>query len=352
MNSPTVTRSLSRLIAPEAVARVAQLIDGAHRIVITCHVSPDGDALGSSLALWHVLCSLGKEAAVVTPDTPLRQLQFMPGCDRVTVASRYPDHAASLFSKADLVFCLDFNEPSRLDKSAPLLTGSAARKVVVDHHLHPQIDADVVISHPESSSTSALIYRLLDDLGLLSRLNVDAAGCIYTGMMTDTGNFSYNSLDPDLYVIVADLVARGVDKDAIYDRVFNSTTESRLRLMSYALYAKLQLFPEHATALIALSKSELADFGYSKGDTESLVNVPLSLPGIRCSIFMRQDADDYVKVSTRSRGNFPVNKLCKLYFHGGGHLNAAGGEYRGTLDDAVNYVLELIARNAEPWNGQ
>lgn len=342
--------SLSPLIDEPQRKKLTQLLDHASDIVITCHVSPDGDALGSTLALARVLCNSGKKAVVVTPDNPPRQLSFIPGVKDIIVASRFPDEAARAFRRADLIFCLDFNAVKRLDKAAPFLLNANAPRVLVDHHLYPEIAADIVISHPEVSSTSALVYRLIADLGMLSLIDLDAASCIYTGMMTDTGNFTYNSLDPDLYIIVADLVARGVDKDAIYNRVFNSNSASRLRICSYAIYSRMQLFPELHTALITLSADELADFGYVKGDTESLVNVPLSIPGIHCSIFMRQDRPDYVKISTRSRGDFPVNRLCELYFHGGGHLNAAGGEYNGSLSDAVSFLLDLLDKKADPWS--
>lgn len=321
------------------------MIGSARHIVITCHVSPDGDALGSSLGLMHLLKARSKSVHVVTPDNPPRQLHFMPGVKSVTVASRCPDNARLLFDRADLVFCLDFNSTKRVDQMAPLLESTKARKVLIDHHLEPAIDVDVTFSHPESSSTSALIYRMIYQLGWLDSLNLKAAECIYTGMMTDTGNFSYNSNDPELYEIVADLVRAGVDKDRLYTLVFNTSEESRIRLCSYALYEKMLLLDDGRCALITLTKDELARFGYRKGDTEGLVNVPLSIPGVEYSVFMREDDDKYVKISTRSRGSFSVSALCEAHFSGGGHRNAAGGEYKGSLSQAMAYFLKLFREN-------
>ena len=160
-------------------------------------------------------------------------------------------------------------------------------------------------------------------------------------MMTDTGNFSYNSNDPDLYIIISDLLKKGIDKDKIYTQVFNTCSESRLRICGYGQY-KMILFPNHKAALITLSEDELKEFGYAKGDTESLVNVPLSIPEVNYSVFMREDSPEYVKISTRSKGDFPVNLMCEKYFGGGGHLNAAGGEFHGTLSDAVSRLLSIM----------
>lgn len=320
---------------------ILDMIKEAEEIVITCHVSPDGDALGSSLGLWHVLRTMGKSATVVTPDCAPKILQFLPGIREIVTGTRQPDQARTRILNADLIFCLDFNDTKRVDKLQPVLDSAEARKIIVDHHLDPVIDGDVIISRPEVSSTSALIYILLWQMKLTRYLRRKGAECIYTGMMTDTGNFSYNSNDPDLYLIISDLVKKGIDKDKLYTQVFNTNSESRLRICGYGQY-KMNLFPDHKAALITLSADELKEFDYNKGDTESLVNVPLSIPGIEYSIFMREDAPDYVKISTRSKGDFPVNLLCERHFNGGGHLNAAGGEFNGSLINAVSHLLKIM----------
>lgn len=317
------------------------LIQESEQIAITCHVSPDGDALGSSLGLMWVLKNMGKPVCVVTPDAPPRVLNFLPGIKDIIVATKQPELAKQRLSECDLLFCMDFGEAKRVDRLEPVLLASTASKIVIDHHLAPLIEAKMVFSYPEVSSTSALLYIILSTLRLTHLLKKRGAECIYTGMMTDTGNFSYNSNDPDLYLIIADLLRKGIDKDAIYSKVMNSNTESRLRICGYGQY-KMQLLHDHKAALITLNADELQEFAYQKGDTEGLVNVPLSLDAITYSVFMRQDEPDLVKVSCRSKGKFPVNILCEQHFNGGGHLNAAGGQYNGSLSQAISKFIEVI----------
>ncbi len=329
-------------LSPEAVDRVHALVLAAKSIVITCHLTPDGDAIGSSLGLCQALRAMGKDAVVITPDCPSRQLLFLPGMKDVLVATSSPETAEARLAEADLLFCLDFNDLKRVDKLAPVIESKfRGRRVVVDHHLDPVIEAEVVISHPEVSSTSALVYLLLWQMRATRYLNRSGAACIYTGMMTDTGNFSYNSNDPDLYLIVADLLRKGIDKDRLYTLVCNTNSETRVRLCGYARY-RMELLPRHRAALITLSRKELDEFGYSKGDTESLVNIPLSIPGVVYSVYMREDAENFVKVSMRSVGDFPVNRICEQEFGGGGHLNAAGGEFHGTLPRAVEKLIAAL----------
>ena len=190
------------------------------------------------------------------------------------------------------------------------------------------------MSYPKISSTSELVFRLICRMGYFDEISKEGAECIYTGMMTDTGNFSYNSNNPEIYTVVADLMRRGIDKDAIYRKVYYSATADRLRLNGYALSEKMTVFPDHRAALITLTREELNRYHYQKGDTEDLVNRPLTIADVTYSVFLREESD-YIKVSTRSKGDFPVNRLCKEYFNGGGHLNAAGGEFYGTLEEAV-----------------
>lgn len=333
---------LTDIIAQEKIDAVKHLIDEAHSIVVVCHMTPDGDAMGSSLCLKHTLTACGKSVNVVTPDLFPSQLAFLPGADKIIVASNHTEKAAAVLAAADLIFCLDFNDMKRIDRLAVLVESSKARLVVVDHHLNPSIDAEVVISHPEKSSTSSLVFILLQALGYDANLGLDAAICCCAGMMTDTGNFSYNSNDADLYEILARLIEKGVNKDKLYVKLFNTSSLRRLRLMAYCQLNKMHILPEHHCAVITLSRRELDEFQYQKGDTESLVNVPLSLPDVIYSIYLREDASDYVKVSMRSKGNFSVKSLCEAYFGGGGHQNAAGGEVRDSLDIALQKVIDIL----------
>lgn len=326
---------------PMQIDRVKQLVLASNNIVITCHVSPDGDALGSSSALCAVLKSMGKNACVVTADCPPKGLMFLPGVRDIVAATRQSDRAHELFSAADLIFCLDFNDAKRIDRLSEVLLASKAHRVVIDHHLDPCIEADVIISRPEVSSTSALLYLFLWQARWTRFLHRGAAACIYTGMMTDTGNFSYNSNDPDLYLIIHDLLLKGIDKDNLYKLVMNTSGESRVRIMGYGQYRMQILHPHHA-AIIMLNEDELKEFDYAKGDTEGLVNVPLSIPEVTYSIFIREDAPDYVKISMRSKGDFSVSRICEEHFNGGGHTNAAGGEFKGPLKEALQLLLEII----------
>jgi len=326
---------------PGLVDRIKQLVLASREIVITCHVSPDGDALGSSCALSAVLKALGKSVNIVTADCAPRSLLFLPGVRDIIASTRRDDRARELMKSADLIFCLDFNDPARLDRLTDVLLSSRAVKVMIDHHLNPCLEADVSISHPEVSSTSALIYLFLWQARWANFLNRNAAACIYTGMMTDTGNFSYNSNDPDLYLIIHDLLRKGIDKDNIYRLVMNTSSESRVRIMGYGQY-RMQFLSAHRAAVIALSEDELKEFDYNKGDTEGLVNIPLSIPEVTYSVFLREDTKDCVKVSMRSKGDFSVSRICEENFGGGGHVNAAGGEFHGSLDQALSRLLEII----------
>lgn len=333
---------VQNLISQKLLSQAFDLIIKARRVVITCHMTPDGDAIGSSLCAWHLLRAMGKQTAVVTPDCIPSTLNFLPGAGNAVAASVQRDYASRLMSGADLILCLDFNELRRVDRLAPIIEASGAKRIVIDHHLNPDIKADVVISHPEVSSTCALLYSFILQTGLEEYVDTAAATCCCAGMMTDTGNFSYNSLDPRLYLILARLIEKGVDKDELYRRLFNTNSLRRLRIMAYAQFRKMHVMPEHHCAIITLSLAELKEFDYHRGDTESLVNVPLSIPGIIYSIYLREDAENYVKVSMRSRGDFSVRELCERYFGGGGHHNASGGEVSDSLDAALQKVLEII----------
>lgn len=329
------------VIPDELVERIKQLVLVSRNIVVTCHVSPDGDALGSSTALCSVLRALGKEANVVTADCAPRSLQFLPGVREITAATRQPDRASMLIGEADLIFCLDFNCLKRIDRLAPPVESSEAARVVIDHHLDPDIEADVILSYPEISSTSALLYIFLYQAHWARYLTRSSAADIFTGMMTDTGHFTYNSNDPDLYLIIHDLMRKGIDKDNLYKLVMDTSSEGRIRLMGYAQY-RMEIMPQHRLGLLALSRRELDEFDYTKGDTEGLVNTPLSIPEVTWSVFLREDAPDSVKVSMRSKGDFPVNRICEECFGGGGHVNAAGGDFSGSLPEALSYLLSVI----------
>lgn len=326
---------LSKIIAEDLVSRLRESIAIKNEIVITCHVGPDGDAIGSSLALWHYLRGLGKSVHVVVPNRFPDFLAWMPGADEIIVYEKDRTRAEEVFAQADLIFALDFNEPKRLDKLEPVFSKAAAPRILIDHHLYPDNFAQLVISYPEISSTSELVFRAICRMGHFERITLPCAQCVYTGMMTDTGGFSYNSNHPEIYTIIAELIKIGVDKDDIYRKVFNSYSHDRLKLRAYSIYRKMKVYPKYRTALITLTLDELNRFNYQAGDTEGVVNIPLSIDGVVFSVLMREDTDK-IKISFRSQGTFPANKVAAELFGGGGHLNAAGGESYATLAEAVD----------------
>lgn len=344
---------LSRILKEGPIVELKKFLHDYDRIIITCHVSPDGDAIGSSLGLYHLLVSLGKDVHIITPDMPPRSLAFLPDVKEIVVYSKYTDFGNMLFRKAQLIFCLDYNALSRIDKMGTALQSSKAKRVLIDHHLDPESFCDITISYPTMSSTCELLFRVICRLGLFNEINKSCAECIYTGMMTDTGNFSYNSNRADIYIIISELIKKGIDKDRIYTLAMNTSSEDRLRLLGYAIDKKMKIYPNADAALITLSIDELNQYNYKKGDTESLVNTPLGIPTVKWVVFMREE-DGYVKVSARSKGDFAVNSICQDYFGGGGHKNAAGGEFYGTLSDAVaifdKIAMEIAERNKKETN--
>ncbi|MDO4510603.1 MAG: bifunctional oligoribonuclease/PAP phosphatase NrnA [Bacteroidales bacterium] len=329
------------IIDSRVIEHLQRLLKGARHIVLTCHLSPDGDALGSTLGLCRVLRNMGKDAHVVVPDQVPRALLFVPGVRDVVVYSLSQLRGRFLFREADLVFCLDFNTLQRVDKLAPVIAQCRAPRVLIDHHLDPDNDFDVKISFPHLSSTCEVVYRTLMQLALLRYVDTEAAQCFYTGMMTDTGNFTYSSDYPEIYEIVAQLVAYGINKQWLYNMAMNTFSAESLRLQGYALSEKMQIFPDAGAALITLTRAELERFGYRKGDTEGLVNKPLSIPEVHWVMFLREDPDQ-IKVSCRSEGNFSVSDICARYFGGGGHRNAAGGDFQGSMEDAIDVFFQVL----------
>lgn len=332
---------ISKIIAEDLIHKTQNEIETSEKVVIVTHVAPDGDALGSALGLWHYLMTIEKEPVVVVPSAYPSFFDWMPGINQVINYEKNPAQAAEHISAADLIFALDFNVPARLAKMSDLIINASAPVILVDHHLNPGDFAKVVISYPQISSTSELVFRLICRMGDFSKINLACAECIYTGMMTDTGGFTFNSNNAEIYFIVAELLKIGVDKDDIYLRVYNTFTENRLRLMGYCLYEKMKLYPEYQTALITLTLEEMKRFGFTNGDAEGFVNIPLSLEGVVFSVFIRED-NEKIKVSLRSQGTFPANKFAADQFDGGGHLNASGGEFYGDVEEAVRRFEEAL----------
>ena len=336
---------ISELFTRNEISSASRLIDAAGSVAILTHLSPDGDALGSSLAMQRYLSVLGKSpVAVIVPNAFPTFLKWLPAADYVLIYEQREEECKTIIENADLIVCLDFNDPKRIGKAGPMLEQSKAKKIMIDHHIDPSDMAEVTLSYPASSSTSELVFRFICQMGHFNMIDTEMAQDIYTGMMTDTGNFSYNSNNAELYVMVAELVKLGIDKDDIYNRVFNTWSAERLRLSGFALYHKMRLFKHNkrnALALITLSSQELRRFNFQSGDAEGLVNLPLQIGDVYFSVLMREDVDK-IKISFRSQGDHPVNDFAAKHFGGGGHKNAAGGEFYGTLDDAVRLLEQRM----------
>ena len=315
-----------------------ELIEKAKHIVIFTHMAPDGDAMGSSLALKHWI---GEKATVIVPNAFPAFFNWMPGSAQILIYEKEAQRCDALIAAADLFICTDFNDPKRIGPMGEKMLANPCPKILIDHHLNPTDFADEVHSHPEASSSCEIVYQLINDANGDAPLNDAIATCIYTGLMTDTGNFSYNSTRAELYDIIAALLRAGVQKDEIYNAVFNQYSTDRVRLTGYALYRKMRIYPEAHLALITLTADELDRYHYQQGDTEGLVNMPLQIADVFYSVYMREERPKpgtpkpRIRISFRSQGDRPVNIWASEIFHGGGHANASGGELFGTIDQAV-----------------
>lgn len=334
------------LLSEAEIATLKENINNSNRIVICCHKSPDGDALGSSLAWAEYLRTQGKEPDIIVPDAYPDFLQWLPGTERII---RYDKHAADkadeMLQKADLIFCLDFNGTNRVDEMKYALEQSPAHKIMIDHHLDPSMDTVLTVSHPQMSSTSELVFRIIWQLGGFEEMSHKCAVCIYCGMMTDTGGFTYNSNQPEIFFIVSQLLTKGIDKDKIYRNVFNNFSPWAIRLRGYLMSQKLNIFNDLHAAYFTISRRDMRDFHFIKGDAEGLVNEPLKIKGMRLSISLREDdrRDNTIWVSLRSVDDFPCNLVASEFFNGGGHLNASGGRLHCTLDEAERVVRRAFA---------
>ena len=330
------------------LSQLDQLIATADTILITCHKSPDGDAIGSCLGWAEYLRTRGKEATVIVPDQYPDFLQWLPNSEKIVRYDKHPKKCDMLFKIADLVFCLDFNTPSRVQDMEPALVSSPAPKVLIDHHLDPDVPAVLTISQPEACSTCELVFRIVWQLGGFDGLDKRFAIPVYCGMMTDTGGFLYNSTRPEIYFIIGELLTKRIDKDRIYRNVYHNYSEDRLRLMGYVMYEKLVYLPEFHTAFYTITREEQKRFHFIKGDAEGLVNIPQQIKGLKLSISLREDSEKHrIWVSLRSVDQFPCNKMAAEFFNGGGHLNASGGHLDMTIDEAIKVVREAIIAYAE-----
>ena len=325
--------------------KLEQQIEDNQNIIITCHKSPDGDALGSCLAWAEYLTTQhGKAPVVVIPDAFPDFLRWLPGTEQIVRYDKHKEHVELLLKTADLVFCLDFNSADRVDTMCEALKNTPAKRVMIDHHLNPDLDTVLLISRPEMSSTAELVFRIIWQMGDFESITKKCATTIYCGMMTDTGGFTYNSARPEIFYIIGLLLTKGIDKDKIYRKVYNNYSASAIKMRGYVMYERLQVFPESHACYFSISRGDMTRFHFIKGDAEGLVNEPLRIKGMRLSISLREDdrRDNLVWVSLRSVGEFTCNDIAERYFNGGGHKNASGGRLLCSLEEAEKVVAQVI----------
>lgn len=340
---------ISKIIASQKITEVEELLNKYEKIVIVTHVSPDGDAIGSSLGLYHYLNDAGNTVNVIVPNSFPDFLRWIPGAKEIIDYEKYPEFAEKLIDEAELIFCLDFNIPKRAHQVGPLVEKAKGKKVLIDHHPEPSDFCDVMISYPQISSTSELIFRLICRMGDFEVMSYESATAIYTGMMTDTGAFTYNSNSAEIYYIIGELLKKGINKDQIYSNVYHNYSEDRYRMLGFTLSEKMKIYPEYNSALIWLTNEEQNRFNVKKGDTEGFANLPLNIKGIIFSVFIRED-NEMIKISFRSQGDFPSNKFAAQCYNGGGHLNAAGGEFYGTMGEAIAIFEKALPEYANMLN--
>lgn len=342
------------------------LLAAARHIIITCHRGPDGDAIGSITALASWLRNRwDADIKIVAPTIFPDFLHWIPGAEDILVYEHHEEEVRPIVEAADLIILCDHGELKRMwtlgDAIRPLLPigqglplqpldsahSNTVRCIMLDHHIDPESGiADLVISYPDLSSTCEVLLRVMLELeGESGLLTHDEAVSLYTGMMTDTGAFTYASNRPEIFELISILLRYGIDKDKIYRNVFYTYSPNRMKLMGYMLYVKLDVWKKAHTAVMTFTNAERRRFGVLNGDTEGLVNLPLQIQGIKLSIFLREDTEHpCIRVSLRSVDDFPANELATEFFGGGGHKNAAGGEVWGTMDDALAITKKAVQK--------
>ena len=285
------------------------LLSSPKKIVITTHRGPDGDAMGSSLGLMHLLKQFRHNVHVITPNSYADFLHWMPGNEDVIVFEDNEEEAKQITENADLIFLLDFSHISRIADFADTVSNSNATKILIDHHQDPDMEiADIIFSDTTACSTAQLLYEVIDAMDLTNHINKEIAECLYVGIMTDTGSFKYSSTTAKTHHIIAELIATGAENAKIHDLIYDNSSANRMKLLGYCLNKKLLLYPENNSAVISLTAEELEQFNFKKGDTEGMVNYALAIKGIIFAVFIAE-RDGVVKLSLRSKGNFKVNVI-------------------------------------------
>ncbi|KAJ1421522.1 hypothetical protein B484DRAFT_433225, partial [Ochromonadaceae sp. CCMP2298] len=317
-------------------------VKAASHIVITAHKSADGDSVGSSLGLFHFIEKLGKKAVICHPDAAPDFLDFLD-TSSIVLMSDDPESVTAHFKQADLIFCLDYNGTDRVGiEMQALLESASCKKIMIDHHLDPQDFATITLSDTSASSTAQLIVELIDQSGNVELMDEQIGTPFYLGILTDTGSFRFSSVSPRTHDALGKLLAAGVQHHLVHETLNDNNTASRLRLQGYAMSEKMEIMEEYHVAIIPMTKEELAKYHYTKGDTDGLANLALSIKGMKAAIVFTE-RDGIMKISFRSKGKEnPVNLLASEHFDGGGHANAAGGMSELSVDETLAKIKGLI----------
>jgi phosphoesterase RecJ-like protein len=323
--------------------QIVTAIRSASNIVITSHKSPDGDSIGSSLGLYHFINKLGKTSFICHPDPAPDFLSWIEDFNTVLTLKTNKEQVEEAFRKADLIFCLDYNATDRVGEDMQkLLEEASCKKIMIDHHLNPEDFAFITVSETEVCSTSQLICELIEQSGNGNLLDSTIGTPLYLGILTDTGSFRFSSVQPRTHEILAKLLSAGVKHYQIHEYLNDNNTVGRLRLQGYAMCEKLEVLEKNHVAIVSLTENELKKFDYQKGDTDGIVNLALSIKGLKAAIFLAEK-DGLIKMSFRSKGKEnPVNGLASEHFNGGGHANASGGASELSMIDTLEKLKKLI----------
>jgi phosphoesterase RecJ-like protein len=331
------------MFSDKELEEIKRLLDESERIVLTSHSNPDGDAVGSLLGMLHYLKMKGADVKAVLPNPFPEFYAWLPGSNEIMIYEKNAKEVKQVLNDADLIFALDYNDQSRVGQMTDVLKAVQAKKFMIDHHPDPSEGFDFYFSTIETSSTGELVYDFISKLGDKALINRDIAAALYVAIMTDTGSFSFSCNNPKTYRVTADLIETGIDASKIHKLVYDNYSESRLRLLGFALSERMIIWPELHTAVIYLTKKDLGRFEYRVGDTEGLVNYPLSVSGINVSVLITEK-EKKIRLSFRSKGDFPVNEVVRVHFEGGGHKNAAGGFSYVSMEKTLENVKKVMEK--------
>lgn len=334
---------IPNMFSTQELRQIKKILTPESKIVIVTHYNPDGDAIGSSLGLKHFLIGKGLDPTVIVPNDFPKFLKWMPAAKKIVIADYKRKLAADAIFNADIIFILDFNAAHRSGSlMEPWLEKTKAVKILIDHHQQPD-EFDFVYSDTSVPATCQMVYHFADALGETDKISLDAAQCLYTGIMTDTGGFRFRSTSAATHRIIADLIEKGVDPSVVTSNTWDTNTVSRLKLLSLVL-GRIELINEGRVAILWLKRNELQEYGFQKGDTEGFVNYGLSLAGTKVSAFFMEDLyEDFIKISFRSKDEVDVNQFSRKYFNGGGHISAAGGRYyKGIFETIADFKVRAL----------